>query len=413
MKPTSIILLTIIVLILSTCNKDLLEINRTAGSFSNASFITPINNFEAEDAVEDLDGGLLIVGNARSQDFAQPAPTILKLDEQRAVEWSKTLNLDEQGIYRAMRIIPTLDNEYTILTMSSPTGWANYNIDLTKINASGEVTWQKRLEESDKDVRPRAIVQLADGDYIVFSTVIIEEAGTVLEHDNNQLQLHRVSSQGELIWEKTIEDSTDYSAADMIYFPDDDSVIAMSVSSVPFIKEGKVDLYKFDLDGNELWKETTEREFPIYSKSSSLSKTGSDHFVVLFSAIDEDLSNTYHTVLMKMNLEANILWEQDLSTSNLDIAEGIIPTFEDGYLLLTQTSSFGNGGYDAMLSKLDANGEILWEKTYGSSASDQPNILLERTGGNFTVLGVTNQRSGLENVFDLMLFETDDQGNPL
>lgn len=191
MKYTPILLLSIATIALSTCGEDLPEINRTVASFSNASFITPINNFSLEDVVEAADGGLLVVGNISSEDMGQLSPTILKLDGQRAVEWSQILDIDQQNIYRTMRIIPTLDNEYTVLTMSKPLGASNYNIDLTKINTSGDIIWHKRIEENDKDVRPMAIVQLADEGYMVFSTVLGEE------HD--QLQLHRVSSQGDLI----------------------------------------------------------------------------------------------------------------------------------------------------------------------------------------------------------------------
>lgn len=186
----------------------------------------------------------------------------------------------------------------------------------------------------------------------------------------------------------------------------------MSVSSPFLSQDSKVDVYKVDLEGNELWKETIEQEFAIYSVSSSLSKVSSDHFIVLFSAGNNDASGLYHTVFLKKNLEGNTIWEQNFRTNRIDIAKDAISTSDNGLLLLTQTSSFGNGGYDAMLSKLDENGEVLWEKTYGSSASDHPGHILEGTNGNFTILGVSNQRSGLDNVFDMMVFETDDQGNP-
>jgi hypothetical protein len=412
MKYPQVLLLSIAIITLSTCGEDLPEINRTVESFSNDAFITPLNNFIVEDVVEAADGGLLVVGSARPEGGGLSTPTILRLDGQRAVEWSQVLDIDQQNIYRTMRIILTLDNEYTVLTMSSPSGASNYNIDLTKINTSGDIIWHKRIEENDKDVRPRAIVQLADEDYLIFSTVIVEQPGTVLEEAHNQLQLDRVSPQGDLIWTKTIEDSTAYSGSDLIYFPGDNSVIAMSTSSPPLLKEGKVDLHKFDLEGNVLWKETVEKEFPVFSAPSSLSKVSSDHFIVLFSASINDASGLYHTVFLKMNLEGNTIWEQNFRTNRIDIAKDAISTSDDGLLLLTQTSSFGNGGYDAMLSKLDENGEVLWEKTYGGSASDHPGHVLEGPNGNFTILGLSNERSGLDNVFDMMVFETDSQGNP-
>lgn len=85
---------------------------------------------------------------------------------------------------------------------------------------------------------------------------------------------------------------------------------------------------------------------------------------------------------------------------------------DGNYVLLTNTSDFGNGGLDMLLSKLDDSGEMIWEKSYGSSSSDQGQSLAERDNGDLVVLGNSNEKSGSESNFEMFLLETDQEGNP-
>lgn len=48
----------------------------------------------------------------------------------------------------------------------------------------------------------------------------------------------------------------------------------------------------------------------------------------------------------------------------------IQPTFDGGYIASGITSSFGAGSYDAWVLKLDSNGNIQWQKTYGGASYD-------------------------------------------
>ena len=63
-----------------------------------------------------------------------------------------------------------------------------------------------------------------------------------------------------------------------------------------------------------------------------------------------------------------------------------------------------------MLTKLDSNGEILWDKVYGSGASDQGNKLEQRENGNLLILGSTNHLNSSESMFDFFILETDADG---
>jgi hypothetical protein len=50
--------------------------------------------------------------------------------------------------------------------------------------------------------------------------------------------------------------------------------------------------------------------------------------------------------------------------------EGVWPTLDGGYIVARSTYSYGDVNGDAWLLKLDAYGNIEWRKTYGGRSND-------------------------------------------
>jgi hypothetical protein len=73
------------------------------------------------------------------------------------------------------------------------------------------------------------------------------------------------------------------------------------------------------------------------------------------------------------------------------------------------TSSFGAGGYDVFLVKTDANGNIIWAKTYGGWNNDIASSVRQTSDGGYIVAGTT-WSFGTGNG-DVFLIKTDANGN--
>ncbi|WP_297336214.1 hypothetical protein [Algoriphagus sp.] len=67
----------------------------------------------------------------------------------------------------------------------------------------------------------------------------------------------------------------------------------------------------------------------------------------------------------RKNAAGEILWQKTYGGSSYDKGAAVLKTQDGGALILGSTSAFGAGNYDILLIKTDPMGEVLWQRTYG------------------------------------------------
>ncbi|HIO73354.1 MAG TPA: T9SS type A sorting domain-containing protein [Flavobacteriales bacterium] len=80
-----------------------------------------------------------------------------------------------------------------------------------------------------------------------------------------------------------------------------------------------------------------------------------------------------------------------------------------GFIITGFTSSFGEGGTDVYLVRTDANGNYMWSKTYGGSANDEGNSVIETSDGGFIIAGYTMSFGAGES--DIYVIKTNSSGD--
>ena len=97
----------------------------------------------------------------------------------------------------------------------------------------------------------------------------------------------------------------------------------------------------------------------------------------------------------KIVAQPNVEWELTYGGSNTENAEAIQPTSDGGYIVISySTSSDGpvgtnRGGKDAWITKLEPFGQIAWSKSFGGSEDDFPRAVRETPDGGFIVVSGT------------------------
>jgi len=74
--------------------------------------------------------------------------------------------------------------------------------------------------------------------------------------------------------------------------------------------------------------------------------------------------------VLKLDAYGRLEWERIFGGVQNDLACGIAVTVDGGYIVAGTTESKGAGGTDGWVLKLDAHGQLEWERTFGGARRD-------------------------------------------
>src|SRR2546421_559710 len=90
--------------------------------------------------------------------------------------------------------------------------------------------------------------------------------------------------------------------------------------------------------------------------------------------------------------ETQKTWAKTYGGSDFDFdqARSVQQTSDGGYIVAWAAASCGADNSDAWLLKLDSDGNVEWEKTYGGSGGDGASSVQQTTDGGYIVGGIEN-----------------------
>ena len=97
--------------------------------------------------------------------------------------------------------------------------------------------------------------------------------------------------------------------------------------------------------------------------------------------------------LNKMSPDGTLLWSKTYGGSGDDVGQKLVTTSDGGFAITGYSmssdgdASINEGFHDNWLLKLDANGNILWEKSYGFSGHDHAYSIIQTSDGGFLMTG--------------------------
>jgi hypothetical protein len=107
--------------------------------------------------------------------------------------------------------------------------------------------------------------------------------------------------------------------------------------------------------------------------------------------------------IVKLNDSGSIQWQKALGGSKDESASSIQQTSDGGYIIAGITSSMDgdvtnkkvDNGIDYWVIKLDANGNIQWQKVFGGDSYDEAKSVQQTIDGGYIIVG--SSRSNFEN----------------
>lgn len=117
-------------------------------------------------------------------------------------------------------------------------------------------------------------------------------------------------------------------------------------------------------------------------------------------------------ILAKRNEFGEALYSNSIGGNNAEEGYSVQQTFDDGFIIVGYTESFGAGGKDVYLIKTNANCDtLLWTKTFGGSDDDIGYSVQQTADSGFIIVGATKSYGNDE--ADVYLIKTDSIGNEI
>jgi PKD repeat protein len=311
-------------------------IDAVDGTAAGAPFGRAVGGALGESAFvvrETADFGFVFSGSTPSLASGAYKPWIFKLDAAGNKVLEKYLTSgpenNEYGSITAISDGGYLFNVQSYDPSSQPVGF-----HLGKMDANFAILWQTRIQGPSG--LPYTALRTSDGGFLaVGNSVVITQTGFVITFD-----LIRLNSTGGIIWQKQLQAGSSLSG------------------SILVLPDGKIML--------------------IGTKSAGFDPTTNDGLIVLLDS------------------NANVLWGKTIGGADDDRFYSAMPANDGGYLVSGVTKSFGAGvgaTFDIWILKLDTNGGILLQKTFGG-AGEESSSLFSAGATSYVLSGQTRSTGG-------------------
>jgi hypothetical protein len=291
----------------------------------------------------------------------------------------------------------TSDGGYIVAGWTHSFG-AGGDIFLIKTDANGNIQWAKTYGGTNGDYA-FSVQQTSDGGYIVAGVTASFGAGI------DDIFLIKTDANGNVQWAKTYGGTTNDYAFSVQQTSDGGYIVAGSTVS---FGAGSFDFFliKTDANGNVQWAKTYGGT--SWDEAYSVQQTSDGGYIVAgyTNSFGAGWDNIF---LIKTDANGNIIWAKTYRGTGVDVASSVQQTSDGGYIVAGSTNSFGGPFYDIFLIKTDASGNIIWTKTYGGMNSDGASSVQQTSDGGYIVAGWTHSFGA--GSYDIFLIKTDANGN--
>ena len=322
--------------------------------------------------------------------FDQDRNSLMKMDE--------SFNLIEEVNYPHLKdhlirsIITNSDNHLIILS----TRWSTENTFITKLATDGELIWYQECENNTDELYD-SIAELDSGGYLL-----------VGQNTNFgfQSQIMITDEEGNAISSDIYESPESDLLKDIIKFKNGYILGGYSANNVEFFhSELFYYFYNEELGISERKSFGLCDGFPF-----EIINTADDGFMISTSFDDLGEIERSQVLLLKFDANENLEWRKKIGGGKRELSFQTIESSTGGYYISGLTSSNGQGFSDIYLAKLDQEGEVLWQKTYGTKRTDIGYALLELENSQLVLGGISLNPNDTREIVFLKL---DSEGVPI
>jgi len=310
------------------------------------------------------DGGFIAVGgkNASSWDIGGDC-WLVKTDANGNMQWNRTFGGTKTD--NGHGIIQTSDGGYILSAITESYGAGSVDAWVIKTDALGNEQWNRTYGGVGYDLAEKTIPQTSDGGFLITGSTISFGAG------GRDGWLIKINATGAEEWNKT------YGSANNEHFwevhvTSDGGYIMIGFVENSSTKHRDAWVVKTDDTGNVQWEKT----YGPANQGLSIQQTPDHGYVLVAEVADTVFGGYLNAWMVKTDEDGNEEWTKLFITpqgnNRFAVLHNIQLTSNGDYILTGVTNAelpvYSKG--DLWMTKIDAAGNILWEKITGGSAYD-------------------------------------------
>lgn len=283
----------------------------------------------------------------------------------------------------------------SFLTAGSVGNENNTNVLLINTSAAGDTLWTKTYGGNGND-HAYALTETADGG------ILITGSTTSFGTGSTDVYAVKTDANGNMLWFKTYGGVGDDAGMSVLQ-SGDGYMIAGTTSS---FGAGGNDIYvlSIGLTGNLHWAKTYGGAGDEYGNSIALTSDGGFFITGSSNSFNGVNADVY---LVKTDGSGNKEWSRTYGKSAIDYGKAGMQTADGGYIAVGTSYSFGSGHPAIYLLRTDANGAVVFSKTFTGDSNDFGRAVKQTADNGFVIAGSTTNVQGNT---DVCLIKTDSTG---
>lgn len=232
-------------------------------------------------------------------------------------------------------------------------GWTNAlpsqgeNLLLVRINENGNIVWQNSYGEFELDYA-QVIARTNDNQIIVGGHTRSFGAGS------SEILLLKVNDNGEIQWQKTYGTYDDDAIASVMQ-TDDGGYLVGGWSYIGKGKSHEALVFKTNSNGDLIWRNYYGTQ--NYEGVRDITRTNDGNY--LFVGLTSSEETQFDIWVVKFDSNGKVIWQKAFAGAGNENPVNIL-NFQDKYIIVGTSDSFGDGTKDVVLLAINDDGELLW-----------------------------------------------------
>ncbi len=294
-------------------------------------------------------GGYFISGSSKSYGSGESDIWIIKASSSGLIEWNKNFGTSHNEYGGS--ILENNDGSLLLIGNGDLNNSGDQDIWLIKTNSQGDSLWSKTYGGSGNEIG-NDIVSIGDSSYIILGST------SSFGNGGSDIFIIKIDGNGNEEWNLNYGGTSDEFGQSIIHTSDNGFVILSSIESYG-IGNNAVNIIRINSSGEIIWEKTFGGGDGIQG-TNTLQNTMDDNFILTYNTYNH-IKNGYDTWLVKINDSGFIEWGRKFSNEGGELGFSCQQTLDGGYVVTGSTFNLGYGEKDfgdLWLLKTDEKGII-------------------------------------------------------